>query len=180
MCATSQFTYLELSPGMTSVSFIVLKDLLVIVVHLQRFLASDNFKSFKSNKTEAYFKEIDVTWKPILENSPWWGGFYERLTTILKLALQKIVGSAKLNFEELHTVLVQIENMMNTRPLTYLSEENCNEHITPSHLMYGQNINRRDIINDNDSVITLDKTLIKTHINYVTAVLNHFWNRFYK
>ena len=180
MCATSQFTYLELSPGMTSVSFIVLKDLLVIVVHLQRFLASDNFKSFKSNKTEAYFKEINATWKPILENSPWWGGFYERLTTILKLALQKIVGSAKLNFEELHTVLVQIENMMNTRPLTYLSEENCNEHITPSHLMYGQNINRRDIINDNDSVITLDKTLIKTHINYVTAVLNHFWNRFYK
>ena len=37
MCATSQFTYLELSPDMTSVSFIVSKDLLVDVVHLQRF-----------------------------------------------------------------------------------------------------------------------------------------------
>ena len=109
-----------------------------------------------------------------------WGGFYKRLIAILKSALQKIIGSAKLNFEELHTVLVQIENMMNTRPLTYLSEENYDEHITPSHLIYGRNINRRNIVNDNDNVITLDKTLIKTRIKHVTAVSNHFWNRFCK
>ena len=143
-------------------------------------VVSDNFKTFKSNETEAYCKEINVTWKPILEKSPWWGGFYERLIAILKSALRKIVGSGKLNFEELHTVLVQIENMMNARPLTYLSEENCDEHITPSHLMYGRNINRRNIVNDNDSVATSDKTLIKTRIKHVTAVSNHFWDRFYK
>ena len=116
----------------------------------------------------------------ILEKSPWWGGFYEKLVAILKSDLRKIVGSAKLNFEELHTVLVQIESIMNTGPLTYLSKENCDEHITPSHLMYGRNINRRNIVNDNDNVITLDKTLIKTRIKHVTAVSNHFWNRFYK
>ena len=121
-----------------------------------------------------------VTGKPIIEKSLWWGCFYEGLIAILKSALRKIVGSAKLNFEELHTVLVQIENMMNTRPLTYLSEENYDEHITPSHLMYGRNINRRNIVNVNDNVITLDKTLIKTRIKHVTAVSNHFWNRFYK
>ena len=143
-------------------------------------VVSDNLKRFKLNETEAYFKEINVTWKPILEKSSWWGGFYERPIAILKSALPKIVGSAKLNFEELHTELVQIENMMNTRPLTYLSEEDCDEHITPSHLMYGRNINRRNIVNDNYNVITLDKTLIKTLIKHVTAVSNHFWNRFYK
>ena len=69
---------------------------------------------------------------------------------------------------------------MNTRPLTYLSEENCDEHITPSHLMYGRNINRRNIVTDNENDITLDKTLIKTCIKHVTAILKHFWNRFYK
>ena len=61
-----------------------------------------------SNITEAYFKEINVAWKPISEKSPWWGGFYEKLIAILKSALRKIVGSTKLNFEELYTVLVQI------------------------------------------------------------------------
>ena len=179
-CATSRFTYLELSPDMTSVSFINCFKRFISRCGTPTKVVSDNFKSFKSNETKAYFKEINVTWKPILEKSPWWGGFYERLIAILKSALRKIVGSAKLNFEELHTVLVQIENMMNTRPLTYLSEENCDEHITPSHLMYGRNINRRNIVNDNDNVITLDKTLIKTRIKHVTAVSNHFWNRFYK
>ena len=88
--------------------------------------------------------------------------------------------SAKLNFEELDTVLLKIENMMNTRPLTYLSKENCHEHITSSHLMCGRIINRRNIVHDDDSIITLDKTLIKTRIKHVTAVSNLFWNRFYK
>ena len=78
---------------------IVLKDLFVL----------------KSNETEAYCKEINVTWKPISEKSPWGrlggrgNGFYERLLAILKSALQKIVRSAKLIFQELHTVLVQMK-----------------------------------------------------------------------
>ena len=69
---------------------------------------------------------------------------------------------------------------MNTRPLTYLSKENCDEHIAPSHLMYSQNINKRNIVNDNDNVTTFDKTLIKTHIKHITAVSKKFWNRFYE
>lgn len=32
-------------------------------------VASDNFKSFKPNKTEVYFKEINVAWKPILKKN---------------------------------------------------------------------------------------------------------------
>ena len=73
-----------------------------------------------------------------------------------------------------------LEKMMNTRPFTYLSKDNCDEHITPSHLICDGNINRRNIVDDNSNVITLDKTLIKTHIKHVPAVTNHFWNRFYK
>ena len=173
-CATSRFAYSELSPHMTSVSFINCFKRFISRCGTPAKVVSDNFNSFKSNETEAYFKEINATWKPILEKSPWWGGFYEMSVVILKLALRKFVGSVKLNFEELHTVLVQIENMMNTRPLTYLSEENCDEHITASDLIYGRKINRRNIVGNIDNVITLDKTLIKTRIKHVTAVANHF------
>ena len=180
MCATSRFTYLELSPGMTSVSFINCFKRFISRCGTPTKVVCDNFKSFKSNETEAYFKEINVTWKSILEKSPWWGLFYDRIIAILKSGLRKIVRSVNLNFAKLRIVLVQIENMMNTIPLTYLSEENCDEHITTSHLMYGRNINRRNIVDDNDSVITLDKKLIKTRIKHITVVSNYFWNRFYK
>ena len=145
---------------MTSVSFINCFKRFISCCGTPTKVVSDNFKSFKLNETEAYFKEINVTWKPILEEL--WFGFYERLIAILKSALRKILGSAKLNFEELLTVLVQIENMMDARPLTYLSEENCDEHITPSHLMHGRNGNKRNIVDGNVNVVTLDKTLIKT------------------
>ena len=37
--------------------------------------------------------------KLILEKSPWWEGFYERLIAILKSALRKIVGSTKLKLK---------------------------------------------------------------------------------
>ena len=69
---------------------------------------------------------------------------------------------------------------MNTKPLTYLSEENCDEHFIPSHLMHGRNINRRNIVDDNGNVITLDKTLIQTQIKQVTATTNHFGIDFIK
>ena len=69
---------------------------------------------------------------------------------------------------------------MNTRPPTYLSDENCGEHITPSDLKCGRNVNRVNIVDGNDDIITLDKALIKIRIKHVNTVTNHFWNRFYK
>ena len=48
-----------------------------------------------------------------------------------------------LNYDELTTLLIKIEQTLNTRPLTYLSDNNDHKAITPSHLLYGRNIARR-------------------------------------
>ena len=67
-------------------------------------------------------------------------GFYERLARTGKNILQKILGRSKLNFEELLTILTQIECVLNSRPLSYVyTEKNC-ESITPSHLLLEQNL----------------------------------------
>ena len=91
---------------MTSVSFINCFKRFISRCGTPTKVVSDNFKSFKSNETEAYFKEINVTWKSILEKLPWWGLFYERIIAILKSGLRKIVRSVNLKFEKLRIVLL--------------------------------------------------------------------------
>ena len=38
--------------------------------------------------------------------------------------------------------------------LLYLSDENCDERMTPNHLMCGRNMHRRSIVDNNDAIIT--------------------------
>ena len=52
-----------------------------------------------------------------------------------------MLGNARLNHDELHTILVEIEGTLNARPLTYVSSELEGEILTPAHLLYGRNIN---------------------------------------
>ncbi|KAJ8912069.1 hypothetical protein NQ315_016758 [Exocentrus adspersus] len=54
----------------------------------------------------------------------WWGGWWERLIRILKDLLRKQLGRAYLTYEELNSVLCECEAIINSRPLTYVTEDN--------------------------------------------------------
>ena len=56
--------------------------------------------------------------------------------------MKKVAGKAFLNFDKLAILLLEIGQTLNTRPLTYLSDSNEDEQITPSNLLYGWNIAR--------------------------------------
>ena len=58
----------------------------------------------------------------------------------MKNSLKKILGRATLTYDEIHTFICEIKNIVNTRPLTYLSEENFYEPLTPCHLIHGRNL----------------------------------------
>ncbi|EPB68040.1 hypothetical protein ANCCEY_12865 [Ancylostoma ceylanicum] len=72
-------------------------------------------------------REID--WRHITPYAPWQGGVYERLIQSVKHSLYKTVGQAVLSFDELATVLVEIEALLNTRPLLYVDSNSVNESI---------------------------------------------------
>ena len=80
----------------------------------------------------------------------------ERLVRSVRRSLHKVVGSSVLNSEELRTVLVEIESVLNARPLTYVFDdgEGVSYPITPSQLSYGRNV----MLTPNDSHLEVDST----------------------
>ena len=68
-------------------------------------MISDNGKTFK-----AAAKTIqDVKWIFNVHKAPWWGGVFERLVRSVKQCLKKMLGLARLTYDELLTALVEIE-----------------------------------------------------------------------
>jgi len=51
---------------------------------------------------------------------------------------KKTLGKARLTYEELLTVLIEVECILNSRPLTYLYPDDLEEPLTPSHLSNGR------------------------------------------
>ncbi len=78
----------------------------------------------------------------ILPLSPWLGGFYERLVHLVKTCLKKTLGKSSLTFEELQTVLCEIEVSINSRLLAYVSDNNLDDVLTLYHLMHGHNMRK--------------------------------------
>ena len=69
---------------------------------------------------------------PLTHSTLWWhlGG----CSKSAKYHLKRVIGTVKLNFEELATVLSQIEACLNSRPLTPLTTEDDGvETLTPGH-----------------------------------------------
>ena len=72
-----------------------------------------------------------------MSSSPWWGCFYERLVRSVTQPLKKTLGKAKLTYEVMETVLVEVEGIINSRPVTYYDDDVVNP-LTPSHLLVGR------------------------------------------
>ena len=152
-CASTRAVHLKLVENLSVHSFLQAFRRFASRRGLPARLMSDNAKTFKSAEKEVkaiarstevqrYLATKGVTWNFIIEKAPWQGGFWERMIQSAKRCLRKSLGRTSLNFEELRTLLVEIEGTLNNRPLTYVydDEEGISYPLTPSHLIYGRQV----------------------------------------
>ena len=81
----------------------------------------------------------NIEWRFIPERAPHFGGLWEAAVKSMKSHLKRVVADIKLTFEELATVLAQIEACLNSRPLAPLScDDDGEEALTPGHFLIGR------------------------------------------
>ena len=125
------------------------------------------------DKISSYLTNQNITWKFIPQRSPHFGGLWEAAVKSMKYHLRRIVGDLKLTYEELSTVLTQVEACLNSRPLVPLmfSDDNI-EALTPGHFLIGRPLESLpDMSTSNDSLSLLKRWQM------CQSLVKHFWKR---
>ena len=73
----------------------------------------------KDDNLHSYIATEKIIWKWITEYAPWKGGFYERLVGSVKRSLKKSLGKCVVTRDQMLTLVVEIEAIVNSRPLLY-------------------------------------------------------------
>ena len=174
-CASSRAVHLELVPDLSTGTFLRCLKRFVSRRGVPRLVISDNGKTFKGSSLKPFLSQHGIVWKFNVPRAPWWGGFFERMVRSVKRCLKKTLGNARVTYEEFQTVLVEVEGILNSRPLTYVYEE-LEEPITPSSLCIGRRL-LSPIPKTQDSISGTTATELSKRQKHLDLVLKHFWNR---
>ncbi|XP_055585561.1 uncharacterized protein LOC129738407 [Uranotaenia lowii] len=118
----------------------------------------------------------DTKWTFLPPSSPHMGGSWERLVQSVKKILNNMNLPRTPTDEVLRNSLLEIEFIINSRPLTYIPIENASsEALTPNHFLLGSSHGLKPLVSYHDSLATLRNTW-KTSQVYA----NLFWKRWLK
>ncbi|XP_075157882.1 uncharacterized protein LOC142231148 [Haematobia irritans] len=142
------------------------KELKVIYNKNEKAMPKDLLQALSQNETNWHFNP---------PASPNFGGLWEAGVKSAKFHLKRIMGDRVLNFEELTTLLCQIESCLNSRPLAPLSADPSDfDFLTPAHFLIGEPTN-----------CIQEPSLLDTNINHlsrwkcVEKLKQHFWKRWH-
>ena len=166
-CATTRYVYLDLVPDCSTSSCVHLLKRFFTARGVTTLIISDNGSQFISNETQSF----GTKWQFHLPNVPWWGGIFERMIRYIKRCLKKLLGWSRVNYEELHILLAEMQTVLNNRLLTSLYDKPAEEVLTPNHLLFGRKINLESILK---SISFSNKDLNKC--SKLHNLLEHFRN----
>ncbi len=93
--------------------------------------------------------------------------------------LRKIVDQARLTYDELLTAIVEVEAVLNSRPVSYMSMDDIEEPLTPSHLLIGRTVlSLPDHLcrgAEDDGDIRTGPEILTKRARHLNNVLDRFW-----
>ena len=151
---------------------------------------SDNGNNFKGATSELreFVRSIDqkavndfattlkIDWHFNPPKAPHMGGTWERLVRSVKEVMTGLVKDHVLTDPQLYTLLTEAEYIVNSRPLTHISDDiNDMEALTPNHILLGLHRNWASIDGTNADDITSRRMW-----KQVQALRAKFWTRWTK
>ncbi|VDM94472.1 unnamed protein product [Onchocerca ochengi] len=129
-CFTKRAVHLEMADDLSAASFLNVLRRFVARRGYPELTLSDNASQFQlvfeilmdqEMQVKEFLTKGGMKWRSIIPKAPWSGGIYERIIGLTKRALRRVVGRKLLNKADLITLMVEIEGILNTRPLTYVN-----------------------------------------------------------
>uniref|UniRef100_A0A5S6Q4J4 Integrase catalytic domain-containing protein n=1 Tax=Trichuris muris TaxID=70415 RepID=A0A5S6Q4J4_TRIMR len=117
-----------------------------------------------------------IKWHFNPPSAPHFGGAWERLIRSAKIALRETLHGQRITDEALQTIVVEIEFMLNCRPLTHVSIDPSDpEPLTPNHFLQG-----RPFSHVPTDIVQQDNKISRRSWLFVQATLDRYWKRWMK
>ncbi|XP_066156028.1 uncharacterized protein [Euwallacea fornicatus] len=192
ICFATKALHLELVSDLSSESFLLAFRRFVARRGRPSHVYSDNGTNFvganrelaelghflikESSKLANSYAQEGVQWHFIPPQSPHFGGLWEAGVKSVKHHLKRVAGNANLTFEHLITLLAQIESILNSRPLSPLSQDpNDLTPLSPAHFLIGRSLT--ELPDPDLQHIPANRLSVFQRIQQIKQ---HFWTRWSK
>ena len=146
-CMATRAVHLELLPDMSTKQFVLAMIRFTSLYGQLKTLHSDNARSFikgfsifQNYCTDPMFiKKFgphNIKHVTVPSYSPWVSGAWERMVRVVKACIRKSVGRSKVTYFELLTLISDIKQSINSRPLTYIEKDEDFEIISPNSFIH--------------------------------------------
>lgn len=146
VCFSTKAVHIELVTDLSTDAFLAALERFVSRRGLPQAIYSDNATNFigannllnlDTKRISDFFANRSIRWSFIPARSPHQGGLWESAVKSGKSALKKTIGNQILTREELNTVLIKIEAILNSRPLCR-SPDPGQLALSPAHFLVGE------------------------------------------